>query len=305
MNSSLLAGPENYKGVFKESTVPLLVFEVYMADDMAMANPVEIDSATDSVISRGIGHYDLHDCNVTIPAEMGTHPLSAGITGTFSLTPGIVSQIKWINPNDAAIKVAHIDTAENQWVLCAYDVGAQLVDGTAATGKRIAFGLGDYMPARLGYEGKELFDAMLRWCFDESPKWENFITLDLTAPTDMDTIVGGQTLAITWASGGTIALDSVVLDYSNDGGATWLPIAVAPNTGEYTWTIPDAAADSAIVRIQDPQGRIADMSKQIIIEPAPEEGGCGSCGSGSGLAFIPLIGIGIHNFYSRKKKKMK
>src|SRR5207245_2582230 len=59
-----------------------------------------------------------------------------------------------------------------------------------------------------------------------------------------------STQPITWTATGTVA--NVKLEYSKDNFATATVIsASAPNTGSYTWTIPDAISTTVKVRVTD------------------------------------------------------
>src|SRR5437870_5470008 len=61
----------------------------------------------------------------------------------------------------------------------------------------------------------------------------------------------GATQAITWTTSGTVA--NVKLEFSKDNFATTTVIAAsAPNTGTYSWIIPDAISATVKVRVSDP-----------------------------------------------------
>src|SRR5439155_17177422 len=60
----------------------------------------------------------------------------------------------------------------------------------------------------------------------------------------------GTSATIAWATTGTIA--NVKLEYSKDDFATsTVVVASTPNTGTYSWTIPDVASSTVKVRISD------------------------------------------------------
>ncbi len=73
----------------------------------------------------------------------------------------------------------------------------------------------------------------------------------LTAPNGGEVWVVGETRDIVWTTVGSIA--NVKLEYSTDGGATYPNsiIASTPNTGSYSWTIPDAIGTTLRVKITD------------------------------------------------------
>lgn len=73
-------------------------------------------------------------------------------------------------------------------------------------------------------------------------------SLLVLAPNGGEEFQAGATTPIQWSSTGSIS--TVDLDYSTDSGATWTRIATeVPNTGSYTWTLPDIAATEALVRV--------------------------------------------------------
>jgi hypothetical protein len=87
--------------------------------------------------------------------------------------------------------------------------------------------------------------------------------------------VGGEDLQaesihnITWTSYGTS--EGVKIEYSADSGSSWLEVIESiPDTGVYSWTIPNTPSDSCLIRIADTNGSLADTSDSIfIISPAP------------------------------------
>src|SRR2546422_1887195 len=75
--------------------------------------------------------------------------------------------------------------------------------------------------------------------------------LVLVAPNGGESWTVGSTQAITWTTAGTIA--NVKLEYSTDGGVTYPSVVAAsvPNTGSFSWTIPDSISNTVRVRVSD------------------------------------------------------
>src|SRR5439155_1278117 len=74
--------------------------------------------------------------------------------------------------------------------------------------------------------------------------------LAVTSPNGGEQWAVGSVKPITWTATGTVA--NVKLEYSKDNFATATVIsASAPNTGSYTWTIPDAISTTVKVRVTD------------------------------------------------------
>ncbi|MGE5280051.1 MAG: hypothetical protein ACM3L6_04830, partial [Deltaproteobacteria bacterium] len=72
--------------------------------------------------------------------------------------------------------------------------------------------------------------------------------LTLTAPNGGEKWNVGSSQVIAWDRVGSIA--NVRLEYSDNGGATYVPIInQTPNAGTYAWTVPDAITTQARVRV--------------------------------------------------------
>jgi len=76
------------------------------------------------------------------------------------------------------------------------------------------------------------------------------VSITLIQPNGGETIPSASTFPIQWTSSGTI--NNVKLEYSIDVGVIWNTIiASTPNTGSFTWSVPDVQTSSALVRISD------------------------------------------------------
>ncbi len=98
-------------------------------------------------------------------------------------------------------------------------------------------------------------------------------TLTITSPNGGESWVVGTSRSISWNTGGTLA--NVKIEYSINGGATYSIItASVPNTGSYTWTVPNALTGSARVRVSDATGLttasdVSDANFSIISATLP------------------------------------
>ncbi len=103
--------------------------------------------------------------------------------------------------------------------------------------------------------------------------------LALTAPGDGDILTVASTVAVTWDAKGT---ETVTLEYSTDGGASWQTIAtdVSASSGSYSWLIPDVSSDMCLVRISDAEyptlaavstGVFEILKPTIVIDHTPIE----------------------------------
>jgi len=104
--------------------------------------------------------------------------------------------------------------------------------------------------------------------------------LDITAPDGSETLVAGQTQAISWTGGGTTQF--VRLEYSSDNGSTYATIAErAPNTGRFDWIVPADFSPVCLIRISDADGILATPQAYFLgfdmkISLPPEPGAAGS-----------------------------
>jgi hypothetical protein len=153
------------KGYLTGTTTPLVIAEVYIGDDMGLWQDEVRDSVTDSVLVTGMGFDREHNGRVTITDN--SHPLAAGLEGTFNLCTNI-GELKWVSPADAAFKIAALENATDQYVIAAYEKGAILYDGTAATSRMVAFGLGDYTARYFTCEGLCLLKAAITWALNHA-----------------------------------------------------------------------------------------------------------------------------------------
>jgi len=73
--------------------------------------------------------------------------------------------------------------------------------------------------------------------------------LTVLAPDGGETLTSGSSFTVRWSSDGSAT--TVRLELSQDAGATWTPIANAPNSGSFSWTVPPADTNRALLRISD------------------------------------------------------
>jgi hypothetical protein len=84
-------------------------------------------------------------------------------------------------------------------------------------------------------------------------------TITVSVPNGNETWDAETTQTITWSHTGTVT--SVNIDYSSNGGASWLPIAAgAANTGSYDWLLPALDSDNCLVRVSDTETAASDTS---------------------------------------------
>ncbi|MEO0292606.1 MAG: FG-GAP-like repeat-containing protein [candidate division WOR-3 bacterium] len=95
----------------------------------------------------------------------------------------------------------------------------------------------------------------------------SFITI--TSPNGGEEWEVGTPCNITWTSAYTSG--TVKIEYSIDNGLNWIEIVPSmPDTGIYSWTIPNTLSDSCLVRVSDTDGSPSDISDEVFrISPVP------------------------------------
>jgi hypothetical protein len=81
------------------------------------------------------------------------------------------------------------------------------------------------------------------------------IALRVQLPNGNETLTGKVKQNIYWYRPTVSAIDTVRIDFSPDGGASWTPVAAkAPNKGSYAWTVPPTASTSCLIRVANVNG---------------------------------------------------
>ncbi len=77
-------------------------------------------------------------------------------------------------------------------------------------------------------------------------------SVTVTRPDGGESFLAGELEDITWTSAaGDDPIDYVQLAYSVNGGTSWTVIATGlPDTGSYTWTVPNENSDQCLVRVR-------------------------------------------------------
>ncbi|MGD2091709.1 MAG: fibronectin type III domain-containing protein [Candidatus Aminicenantes bacterium] len=75
-------------------------------------------------------------------------------------------------------------------------------------------------------------------------------TITVTSPNGGESLNVDSIYQVTWTSTGMEAGDNVIIEYSIDGGASWIVIdPPTVNSGDYQWLIPDNPSENCLVRI--------------------------------------------------------
>jgi len=75
-------------------------------------------------------------------------------------------------------------------------------------------------------------------------------TVSVTSPVGGELWKISTSNLITWTATDSLGVDSVRIDYSTDGGSTWIPVAAnLANSGSYLWTVPGPTTIHALVKV--------------------------------------------------------
>jgi hypothetical protein len=139
----------NVANKFRLVTVPVLVFENAIMDDMYMTN------------SQGT---ETTETQIAITSLI--HPMAAGLTAGLHTVVSSSQTFTWGDPNNAALVVATVDNNSSRATIYGYQTGAVMYNSLAAPARRVGFLLDTNTAAALNSTGWALFDAALAWAIN-------------------------------------------------------------------------------------------------------------------------------------------
>lgn len=74
-------------------------------------------------------------------------------------------------------------------------------------------------------------------------------SVTVSTPDGGEQFHDGETATVEWTATDSVSVDTVSIDYSADGGASWATITAATNDGTYDWTVPVIDSESVLVRV--------------------------------------------------------
>lgn len=252
---SSTVGPANVNTKFKAVTVPVLLWESEVLDDMAMTGPT---LGTDYGTTTG---------QSAVAIATPAHAMAAGLTGS----PAVVSSnqtFSWGVPNANAVKIATLTGNAGRSVIFGYDTGASMV-GYTAPGRRTGFFLHDTTSTAWNTNGQALFDAAVRWSTN-SPN----------APTDLTAAPGSTQVQLNWTavSGAT----SYNVKRSTTSGGPYASVGTSATTTFTNTGLTNGTAYYYVVSAMNSGGISAD-SAQVACTP-------GAPGVPTGLTAVPGVG---------------
>ena len=91
-------------------------------------------------------------------------------------------------------------------------------------------------------------------------------SITLTRPNGGEMFIIGSADTIKWSAGDNVGVTGIDLEYSDDNGLNWNPVASGlPNTGTYFWIVPGTPTTQAKVRAtaHDTQNQSQDVSNAV------------------------------------------
>lgn len=134
----------------RDVTVPVMVCESNLYDDMGMTGPT-------AGVDYGVTDAWQTAVNIILPG----HPLAGGYSGPVTVYTA-QNQMRWGNPNGNAALVGESLDGFDRGLLFAYETGAPMF-GLNAPARRIGFFFSATTGANLSAEGWALFDTAVSW----------------------------------------------------------------------------------------------------------------------------------------------
>jgi hypothetical protein len=124
-------------------------------------------------------------------------------------------------------------------------------------------------------------------------------TVTVLSPNGGEEFAQGTTQNITWSASDDVGVTAIDLEYSTNGGSSWIAIASGlSNSGSYPWTVPNVATSQGRVRAtaHDASANIAidisDANFAIVDVSGPV--GWWPFNEGSGTTVFDVSGLGNH-----------
>ncbi|HEY0711146.1 MAG TPA: hypothetical protein VGF45_00610 [Polyangia bacterium] len=141
---------------YKDSLVPVLVFENAILDDMNMTGPTDTDYGEDATRE------------VTISVSNGAHPIADGLKDRVAVNMGGPSGccgVNWGVPAASGTKIAYWGGSSStpRVAIFAYEKGAVMIESFAAPARRVAMFASEVTLATLSTNGEKLVIAAIGW----------------------------------------------------------------------------------------------------------------------------------------------
>lgn len=249
---SSTAAPADVNTKFRDVPVPVITWSGAQFSDLGMTG-----STADTDYGTQADQDELTVVNAT-------HPLAAGLTGTFNVSD-LLNLFKWGVPGTAGAKVATLAGDQNKSVVFGYEGGASM-PGSVAPARRVGFFLGDDAGDSLNGNGWALFDAAANWA---SGAVNSAPTVSVTQPAEGTHFNPASNITVSADAADTDGVITEVKFYAGQtlvGTDTSSPYSVtwiAAPAGDYALTAV-AKDDSGAVTTSSPVNITVNLSSGII-----------------------------------------
>ncbi|WP_424315794.1 putative Ig domain-containing protein [Haloferula sp.] len=136
---------------FRDSEVPVIVFEPFLFDDMSLTGGLE-------GLDFGLG-VNQSDLVITAAA----HPLAAGLSGAVTVVSDSEGFLSWGLPGGDVLSIGHLTGNPGQSAIFALEEDGLMVNGNPAANRRVGLFVGDKTSEHFTADGQALFDAAIVW----------------------------------------------------------------------------------------------------------------------------------------------
>lgn len=133
---------------FRNVTVPVLLWENALLDNMKMTSDEGTEPTEVDVVITNSGHA-----------------MAGGLPNGDRQVYSSNDTLTWGKPSSNAVKIAHVDDDSTQWVIFGYTTGSSMV-GLNAPARRVGFFLSDDGADNLTGAGWILFNAAVSWAMN-------------------------------------------------------------------------------------------------------------------------------------------
>lgn len=241
----------NVGNKFQGVTVPVLVWESGIYDDMGMTS------------ASGLGTQTSQN---QVAIQIPSHPMAAGLTGTVTVTTA-TGNFSWGTPVATGVAVATVPSNSARKTLWCYDAGAAMFSGNAPA-RRAGIFLENTTATVLNTNGGNIVDAAVRWCVTAPP----------AAPTGLTRTATTGSVSLSWTavSGAT----SYFVKRSTTSGGPYTDVASAIAPVSYVDNTATNGTTYYYVVTAQNQGGQGTLSAQVTANPLAAPTGVGATPGG-------------------------
>ncbi|HSB10514.1 MAG TPA: hypothetical protein VLM38_13585 [Blastocatellia bacterium] len=189
---SSTVNPSQVNTKFRDVTVPVIVYESALFDDMKMTGT----KSTDFGSTTGQSVIQIVDAS---------HSIASGLSGSVAVV-STGDTFSWGVPSPYAQKIATLSSNSARATIFAYENGATMV-GQVAPARRVGVFLSDTVPQNLTADGWKLFDGAVDWSVKRVHRQCLFVTGSLTlsaSDSEIKKQLEGRGFTVTVSTGAAV-----------------------------------------------------------------------------------------------------